>query len=112
MKVFAQQLENPLLNESIKNIKGIEFVRRLLPLLVSWLILIGFITFLIYFLIGGLNWITSQGDKNKIEEAKKQLTNAIIGLFIVFSIFLIIKIIGWVLGISNLQELIISLPRL
>jgi len=113
MKVFAQtKLENPLLEESIKGLSGMGFMRRFIPFLISWLILIGFITFLIYFLIGGLNWISSQGDKNKIEEAKKQLTNALVGIFIIFSIFVIIKVAGFVFGVSNLENLLISLPSL
>jgi Fe2+ transport system protein B len=31
-------------------------------------------------LMGSLNWINSQGDKEKIAKAQKQITNAFIGL--------------------------------
>jgi len=112
MKVLAQTLENPILEESLKGLSGVDFIKRALPFLINWLILAGFGAFLIYFFIGAYNWITSKGDKTGIEEAKKQLTNSFIGLFIIFSIFVIIKVIGWVFGIKSLEELIISLPRL
>lgn len=112
MKVYAQRLENPILEENIRNLEGVDFTRRALPFFFNWLIVIGFLAFLIFFILGGLKWITSQGDKNKIEEAQKQLTYAFIGLTIVFSIFAITKIIGKIMGIEGLENLQISLPTL
>lgn len=41
---------------------------------------------LIYLLRGSLNWISSGGDKEKIEKARHTLTNAIVGLLIIFVI--------------------------
>jgi hypothetical protein len=41
---------------------------------------------LVYLLRGSINWITSGGDKEKIEKARHTLTNAIIGLVIIFVI--------------------------
>lgn len=112
MKVYAQKLENPLLKENVRELEGVGFAQKVLPLLFHWLILVGFLGFVIYFLLGGFKWITSQGDKNKIEEAQKQLTYAFIGLFVVFSIFAVTKIIGKIMGIEGLESLQISLPTL
>lgn len=52
------------------------------------------IIFLFMLIRGGINWIASGGDKQKIESAKKTLTNALIGLLIVFSAFVTIKVIN------------------
>ncbi|MFH1827121.1 MAG: hypothetical protein ABH812_01650 [bacterium] len=41
---------------------------------------------LIFLLRGSLNWISSGGDKEKIEKARHTLTNAVIGLLIIFVI--------------------------
>jgi len=41
---------------------------------------------LIYLLKGSMGWITSGGDKEKIEKARQTLTNAVIGLVIIFVI--------------------------
>ena len=55
----------------------------------------------IYFLIwGGILWISSAGDKAKIEAARKKITFAIIGLVFVFLSFMIINVIGDFFGIN------------
>jgi len=112
MVVYAQRLENPLLEENIRNMEGADFAARALPFVIHWLLLVGFLAFLVYFILGAIKWITGRGEKNSVEEAQKQLTNAFIGLFIIFSIFAIIKIVGRVFGISGLEGLQISLPTL
>jgi len=63
----------------------------------------GIVTFALL-VIGGMNWLTSGGDKTKIQSAQQMITNAIIGLAIValsWAIFsLVIKIFG--VDLSNL----------
>lgn len=55
---------------------------------------------LVYMLWGALNWIYSQGDKEKIGKAQNQITNALLGLlFIVVGFTLFSLITGNVLGI-------------
>ena len=52
-------------------------------------------------IIGGIRWISSSGDKGKLEIAQKQITNALIGLFIVFAFWAIYIVILQVLGMSG-----------
>jgi hypothetical protein len=47
-------------------------------------ILLCAIALLIYLLWGAWDWITSGGQKEMIEKAKQKITNAIIGIFLVF----------------------------
>ena len=61
------------------------------------------IAFLIYFAIGGLTWITSGGDKGKVDEAKKRMTGAAIGMIIITLTYGIVWIIGKVLGFNLLD---------
>lgn len=49
---------------------------------------------------GGLEWIGSGGDKTGLENARNRITNALLGLFIVFSAWTIYLIILQFLGIS------------
>ena len=42
---------------------------------------------LIWLLLGGIQWITSSGDKAKVEEARDRITQAIVGLAIVMSVW-------------------------
>lgn len=52
---------------------------------------------------GGVRWITSKGDKGEVENARNQITHALIGLAIVFVAWAIIKLIETLFGISILQ---------
>ena len=70
------------------------------------LILVAIIFFFIL-VIGGLKWITSGGDEKKVAAARAQITNALIGLVIVFAAWAIMKLIGSVFGIDILGNLVI-----
>lgn len=60
------------------------------------------IAFLLWFVIGGLNWLTAGGDEKRVEQAKNQMTNAAVGLVIVVAAYAIANIIQLILGISIL----------
>ena len=70
---------------------------------------IGFLTmfaglyFIVTFIVGGLGWATAGGDTNKVEEAKKRMTNGAIGLIIVVASYSVIYIVGSVLGLDILN---------
>ena len=52
-----------------------------------------------FFIIwGGISWITSGGEKEKIEEARKKIVYALIGLVIIFMSYLIVKTVGGLFG--------------
>jgi hypothetical protein len=59
---------------------------------------------LFFFIMGGIGMIGSAGqsDPQKAEQAKKTITSAIIGFVIVFTSYWIVKLIGSLLGISDL----------
>lgn len=71
--------------------------------IITTLTVVASLAFAIYFIIGGLKWITSGGDKNKAEEAKTQMTQAAIGLIVVVVSYFIIGIISNVLGLDILD---------
>lgn len=58
------------------------------------------LAFFAMLILGGLKWVVSEGDKNNVEGARNQVTNALIGLAIVFSAWAIMKLIEMVFGIS------------
>jgi len=55
----------------------------------------------IQLLIGGLNWISSGGDKGALETAREKIINAIIGLFIIFAAWGIFLLLLQFFGISS-----------
>lgn len=66
-------------------------------------IIIAAVVFFFIFLIGGIRWITSSGDKAQIEGARNTIMNALVGLVIVFSLFAILKLIETLFGVNLLQ---------
>jgi hypothetical protein len=59
---------------------------------------------LIFFIVGGIGMISSAGQDNpqKTEQSKKTLTSAVIGFVVVFASYWIVKLVGQLLGISDL----------
>ena len=67
------------------------------------LTIVASIAFTLYFLLGGLNWITAGGDKGKIEKAKGMMTNGAIGMIVIAVSYSIVWIVGKALGIDILN---------
>jgi len=61
---------------------------------------------LLLVLVGGIKYITSQGDFKAIDEAKKTITSALVGFLVIFLSVLILAIIGGstVLDISGWDQ--------
>lgn len=66
-------------------------------------IILGGLAFLLYFIWGGIEWITAGGDQQKIETAQKKITQGIIGLAILAASLVIIQFIGQAVGINLLN---------
>jgi len=66
-------------------------------------ILVGGLAFLLYFLMGGVTWITAGGDKGKLEEAKTKITQGLVGLAILAASYVIIKFIETAIGMELLN---------
>lgn len=74
---------------------------------ISLILIIVALVFFFILVIGGLRWVTSGGDEKKVGDARNQITNALIGLAIVFASWAIMKLIGTVFGIDILGDLTI-----
>lgn len=66
---------------------------------------IGGIGVVVYFVWGAVDWILSGGDKEKISSARKKMTHAIIGLALLSLSYVIINIIGQIVGFNPLGYL-------
>ena len=65
-----------------------------------------------YLIMGGIQWITSGGDKAGTEGARNKITAAFIGLAIVFTAWAIMKLLETFLGICILgPECVIEIPK-
>lgn len=75
----------------------------ILSTIVTTLTVVGGLAFVIYFTLGGLKWLSAGGDKTKVDEAKTQMTQGVIGLVAMVAGLFVVGIVGNVLGIDYLN---------
>lgn len=68
------------------------------------IMIVGAFLVLVYLILGGIEWITSGGDKSKTESAQNKITNAVIGLIILAASYAILLIVLNFLGFENIAE--------
>ena len=101
LTLLAQNdITNPPLSTNIRNLTGVEFLNRLVPNLISLSFIVAILVALIFLISGGIRWITSSGDKTANEEASRTITSAIVGLVIVFCLYVILKLISHFFGLD------------
>jgi hypothetical protein len=57
----------------------------------------------IFLLLGGIQWITSAGDKDAVEKARKRITIAMSGLVIVFSAYIFMYVARALFNVNLIQ---------
>ncbi|HKY74406.1 MAG TPA: hypothetical protein VJ246_03795 [Patescibacteria group bacterium] len=53
-----------------------------------------------YLVLGGVEWITSGGDKGKTEAARNKITAALVGLAIVAASYALMQVVAYFFGID------------
>ncbi len=100
MNTLLAQLRNPVLPPSIGGAKGADAGRGgealggIISGIVGALFIAGFLLAFLTMLFGGLNWITAGGDKTKLETARNQITNAVVGIIIVGAAYAITTLVA------------------
>ncbi|MCX6791493.1 MAG: hypothetical protein NT149_00455 [Candidatus Gottesmanbacteria bacterium] len=59
---------------------------------------------LLMLISAGYTFLTSAGDAKKMEQGKQQLTNAIVGFFIVFAAYWIVQLTGTIFGLESVTS--------
>jgi hypothetical protein len=73
---------------------------KLVGTAVSVLLIIAVIVSLFYLVFGGIRWVTSGGDKAKVESARNHIIAAIIGLVVAFLAFFILNDVLSLFGLN------------
>ena len=103
MKYLAQDsITNPVLGPSLQSKTGVEFFQDLLPRMIGLAFLVGVLVFFFILIIGAIQWIASGGDKTAVEGARGKITNAIVGVVLLLSLFALLKVIEDFFGINIL----------
>ena len=78
-------------------------IAQLIGTFIRTMVIVAGLGFILYFILGAVHWITSGGDKGKVEEAKQEITNAAIGLGIILALYAIAAFLKTVLQIDLLN---------
>lgn len=81
------------------------YVERIVGNIVGIFFAVGGLGVIIYFVWGAVDWILSGGDKEKVNNARKKMTHAIIGLTLLSLSYVIINIVGQIVGFNPLGYL-------
>ena len=80
-----------------------EVFRGILSLAIGVMTVVGFIWFFFLIVTAAISWMSSGGEKNKIQEAQKRITNAIVGIVLLVSATLLIRVLEVILGVNILS---------
>lgn len=100
-KLLAQ-ITNPVIPAlgSGETTQGGTIIGKLVSNIAGLLFIFAFLLTFMYLLLGGIQWLTSGGDKAQLEQARNKITNAIVGLIIVAAAYAIFTLVGQFLGIN------------
>lgn len=109
-KVYAA-ITNPVLDQTnpTGEAAGASFALQLAAI---WRtsITIGALLLIMYLLWGAIAWITAGGDKARVEQARNQLTHAVVGFAILAGTVALVTFVGSALKIDFLRNLQFELP--
>lgn len=108
MSTLIAQLTNPAVGPLSKTsgnsgAVGASVLGRYAAILIQTALVLGGLAVLAYMIIGAIGWITAGGDKGKVESARNQIVQSIIGLAVLFSVTAVAAWIGPIFGLNLLQ---------
>lgn len=68
---------------------------------IELMIIVGIIAALLYLVYGGLFWITSRGDKEQLDKARRIIVYSIIGLIVMSLSMVIVNLFSQAVGVDS-----------
>jgi hypothetical protein len=100
---FQPAVENDYTEGSESGFGALTNLETIISNVIGLMTVLAGLFFLFQFLTAALSWVTSGGEKGKLESARNQMLNATIGLVLVIAAYSIIGLIGRVVGLDLLQ---------
>lgn len=109
---FGEGLKNPAAAGSLLGGEDVDVssgdtaltaAETLISRIIGFLTVLAGIFFIIYFILGALSWVTAGGDQSKIQKARDQIVQGVIGLIVIVGAYAVVGIIGSVVGINILN---------
>jgi len=79
---------------------------------VGILFIVAVVAALFFLIFGGIKWITSGGDKAKLETARNTIIASVIGLILVFSSYFILNVVLEFFGLQSVNKGPFDIPTL
>jgi hypothetical protein len=71
--------------------------------LIGFLTALGSIFFVIYFVLGAFQWITSGGDKGKLESARNRMMYGVLGMILIIASYSLLGLLSGLIGVDFLN---------
>jgi vacuolar-type H+-ATPase subunit I/STV1 len=97
------QADSPLSQGASDNTQVLGNLEMIISNLIGFLTVIAGLFFLFYFLIAAINWVTAGGDSGKVQKARDQMVQGVMGLVVVIISYAVVGLIGSVVGIDILN---------
>lgn len=109
-------LVSPVLAQTITvprpvNVPAVE-IGNIISAVVGILLLVAAVMAFLYLILGGIQWITSGGDKSGMEAARNKITAAIVGLIIVAAAWAVMLLVGQFVGVNLLSGSGLRIPTI
>ncbi|MBU0570385.1 pilin, partial [Patescibacteria group bacterium] len=103
-KQILGELTNPILPSPPSGLAGDTYISVLLSGLITAILVAGIVIFIFVFILGAIKWMTAGGDKANVQIAREKVTQALVGLSILLSIFVILNLVGYFFNIESLRS--------
>lgn len=87
--VLADDYSVPIVNVGFK----IPEFGDVLTFLIRTFFIIGGIIAMLYLLLGAFSWITSGGNKENVDKAREKITNALVGVILIFVVLAVVTVV-------------------
>ena len=109
MNLIAQKIENPV-GPTFSS--GRNYVSEIVPAIIRFGLIVGVLVFFFVLITGAIQWMTAGGDKTSVEAARGRITSAILGIVILFTVFVILQVVGNFFGLEALKVLELDVDQL
>jgi len=99
-KIPIEGIYNPAINPKVGSGGGTTIVGTMISRIISILLIVGTLVCLIYLIMGAIMWITSGGEKAKVEEARSKISYAVMGLVLLATSWAVMLLLQHFLGLS------------
>jgi heme O synthase-like polyprenyltransferase len=110
--LLAQQIGNPLAKDQTAVTAPQAFISKVVSNLITLMFIVGILYFIWHFFFAAYHLIGATSDPKKLESARTEFEYSVIGLIAMFSVFVVLKVLGLLFGIQGLDTLNLSLPTL